>query len=568
MPSETDVESTAAAPTHQPIALMQYWHDGNPPAEVRRRIRSWRTDPGFAHTMFDDSTATAFLLEHFDERTYRAYSSCDLPEMRADFFRLAWLLAHGGAYVDADVLALGGAAELFDSADRGMLFIRGATAGPVREGWLPGRITNNIMFVRKPGDPLIAAALEQAIVNIEGRVSNNIWEVTGPGIITSFWGPGGRESEERFRGFELVKFADGAAKVAQFEMLSYKDRPRYWANHAEPGFGSIFREPEPPRVVRRRLGGEFSMNMFKKVVELDQDLIDDPSLTQWLWADILHSKGQRKEMSFYDYVGKRHVRLYLKWIDFSAKKKRGVTPYPDWFRDRVERLAEISVERDIAALTALGLRLGGIDLPEIGLYNAQDYVLQRFYPMPDSKAPRTILDFGAGHGRQANLAFHSGDDVTETIISVDGIPGSYLTQRAYYAGLGLRLADYIEARSRGRDFDVSALAQTHDVVHLPTWRLDLVPDDSVDMAILVQVINELPRKLAVRAIKELGRVIKPGGALYIRDHLQRHRPNDMPIDQVLLASGFVLEFAPAVKDLVQIHGVPRIWRKFDPELYY
>jgi hypothetical protein len=42
----------------------------------------------------------------------------------------------------------------------------------------------------------------------------------------------------------------------------------------------------------------------------------------------------------------------------------------------------------------------------------------------------------------------------------------------------------------------------------------------------------------------------------------------MPQDEVLLASGFALEFRPQVRDRVDIHGIPRIWRRFDPSLYF
>lgn len=316
----------------------------------------------------------------------------------------------------------------------------------------------------------------------------------------------------------------------------------------------------PLRTVKKRLGPEFSMGMFREAAELDRDLLHDEHLTRWLFADALHARGERREMSFYEYVGPPHVKRYMRWI-------QGF-PYRDWFPDQVAPLAAISEARDRAALEAIGVDPGQTKLDAIGQYNAEDYLLQRFYPVPDRMKPRTILDFGAGHGRQANLAFHDGDSVTETMIAIDGIPGSYLTQRAYYAALGLSCADYIEARTRGHDFDVAERATDHDVIHLPTWRFDLVPDESVDLALLVQVIKELPRPLVVHVLKEFARVLKPGGAVYVRDHVQGHSPNHMPIDQLLMANGFVLEFAPAVQDRTEIHGLPRIWRKLDPTMYF
>lgn len=318
----------------------------------------------------------------------------------------------------------------------------------------------------------------------------------------------------------------------------------------------------PSRQGRQHLEQEHSNALFQRVLKADRaHHIEDDYLTRWLFVDRLYARGQRKEMSFYDYLGPIHVDRFMRWIQN--------TPYPDWLGPRATDLAEISVKRDLDCLEELGVeRAPGLKLEQIARYNAQDYLLQRAYETPDRMKPRTILDFGAGHGRQANLAFSDEDHVTETMIAIDGIPGSYLTQRAYYEGLELRSADYLDYAGSGRMFDVEALAADHDVVHLPTWRFDLVPDDCVDLAIAVQVFKELPRQLVIYVLKELGRVVKPGGALYVRDHLQNHNPNHMPIDQLLLANGFVLEHAPQVRDRHEIHGLPRIWRKIDPSLYF
>jgi SAM-dependent methyltransferase len=215
-----------------------------------------------------------------------------------------------------------------------------------------------------------------------------------------------------------------------------------------------------------------------------------------------------------------------------------------------------------------GSGAGDLDLEAVGIYNAQDYLLQRFYPVPDRHRPRVLLDFGAGHGRMANLAFRLDDSVTETMIAVDGIPAPYLVQRAYYTGLGLTVADYLDDRAAGREFDVAKQQVDRDVVHLPTWRLDLVPNRSVDLVCCIQVLKELPRRLVVNVLEQFSRVVKPGGAIYVRDHVLQHHPNMMPIDQLLLANGFVREFAPHVRDQADIHGLPRVWRRLDPELLY
>lgn len=312
----------------------------------------------------------------------------------------------------------------------------------------------------------------------------------------------------------------------------------------------------------RNLTAEKSAEFFRDAKEDDRaDYITDSFLERWLFAERLYERGLRKEMSFFEYQGPKHIIKYLRWIDRFD--------YVDWFGKDIESLAELSVARDRACVEALSLPgLDRVNIEAIGTYNAQDYRLQRFYPIPHSMRPRTILDFGAGHGRMANLAFSPADETTELMIAVDGIEGSYLTQRAYYTGLGLQFADYIDERADKRIFDFADLAAKNQLLHLPTWRFDLIPDATVDLVCCVQVLRELPRRLTALVIEQFGRVVKPRGAVYVRDHLQGHNPNNMPIDKLLLANGFVPEFTPQIRDQAEMHGVPRIWRKLDPELYF
>ena len=176
-----------------------------------------------------------------------------------------------------------------------------------------------------------------------------------------------------------------------------------------------------------------------------------------------------------------------------------------------------------------------------------------------------ILDFGAGHGRTANLALADTAMPVTTYIAVDAIPSTYLTQRAYFTGLQLQTLDYIDVPL---DLFRQRLAAFNDqVMHLPTWQLPLLPDASVDMVCCIQVLHELPRRLVDWAIGQFSRVLKPGGAIYVRDHHQFHHPNQMPVETVLSAKGFQIEFDPPWRDRADIHGIPRIWRRYDVSVY-
>lgn len=297
---------------------------------------------------------------------------------------------------------------------------------------------------------------------------------------------------------------------------------------------------------------------FAAVLERDRAQLGvDEVLARWLMMEQVLAAGHDHGLDVHDYQGPQHVRTLMDWA----------TPFdfPDWFLAPDDELVRASTVRDTAVLERLDLPPTDLDLAHLGRYNAQDHRLARFYPVPERQRPRVQLDFGPGHGRLANLALRPGQGV-ETLVAVEGIVGPYMAQRAYYAGLGLRVADYVDADDPDA-FDVAALAPEHDVIHLPTWRLDLVPDDTVDLVTCVQVLRELPRDLVWYALEQFARVVRPGGALYVRDHQQGHNPNGLPLDDLVEAHGFRLEFAPHVIDRVDVHGLPRMWRRHDPAAY-
>lgn len=303
---------------------------------------------------------------------------------------------------------------------------------------------------------------------------------------------------------------------------------------------------------------------FKQVCQADLERLGLPdSMARWLFADRLHARGARKVMGFQAFEGPSHLQKFIKWQ--SAADRKGY-----FSSDLADELMARSVASDRRVLEYHGLQMPDTALQNVALNNTQDYILQRAYHVPERNAIRILLDFGPGYGRMANLAYNTQveADRVQGYIAIEGIPSTYFTQYAYYKGLGLKVWDYYEYLDETLSQDTIAEAiGTFDVVHLPTWRFDLVPDGVVDMVTCVQVLKEIPGDLVPYAMKQFSRVSKSSGALYIRDHLQFHNPNNMPIDILAQSQGYALEFAPQVKDRAEIHGLPRIWRKVDPTLF-
>lgn len=211
------------------LRVFQYWHDADPPDDVREVMESWHVR-GLRHQLFDE-TAARRLIDSVSPSAGAAFRACAVPAMQSDLFRYAALWLHGGVYADVslrnhDVLALPG-------GPRGALFLRGTPEEP------PVRIVNGLMLVRKRHDPLLRWALDQATANVRARSSRNTWEVTGPGVLTRLL-----EADEAglLDGFSLVPYDDARPHVEPV-WLPYKRGETDWRRYLDREDISPWREP-------------------------------------------------------------------------------------------------------------------------------------------------------------------------------------------------------------------------------------------------------------------------------------------------------------------------------------
>lgn len=179
-------------PTHQATAILQFWDQPEPPHDVLASMDSWhRAGPPVIR--FNDPAVTEWLGDHGDERLLEAYRHCHHPAMRSDLFRLAWLLHHGGLYVDADDAFIGdGPLPCFEA---GLVLLPLAQHGhaivPVSDalhasaaGKFCGYFANNSPLYARAGHPVLRAALQTAVSHLLGCAARgergDIHEHTGP----------------------------------------------------------------------------------------------------------------------------------------------------------------------------------------------------------------------------------------------------------------------------------------------------------------------------------------------------------------------------------------------------
>ena len=185
-----------------PKTIVQFWHDLRQlPSDVEECVHSWTVweTTGFEHKLFDERTARTFISSSLGARHKRAFDRCYHPAMQADYFRLCYLLAEGGFYVDADDVCIGsdigwlvedGRLKLqplcYDLATGSMVnpavFLRPDAYDP---NWI--FYFNNNPLIATQGHPVIARALCQATRLLELADGGDLPEIqmaTGPGNIS------------------------------------------------------------------------------------------------------------------------------------------------------------------------------------------------------------------------------------------------------------------------------------------------------------------------------------------------------------------------------------------------
>lgn len=294
---------------------------------------------------------------------------------------------------------------------------------------------------------------------------------------------------------------------------------------------------------------------FFEVFASDRDKFIQKWLVSW---DYQEKRKKRKHAyqeaiadDFFSFNGKADL---VKWMNWFEKD------YPDYLPETLTQpLVQKSLANDQKIFRDLGLQSDWVNYEKrIGLNNAHDSLFPQLYPVPDYAENRVVLDFGAGYGRQANLWARE----NSVYIGMDAIVNSYCLQNLYYSSLGQPFTEYLDDPSA---FKVDV--QKSGIYHLPTWRTDLIPDNSVDLVMCVQVLPELNSKLVKHMISQFQRMLKPGGMLYLRDHGHTWKPaGSINVDNHLKKTGFVLEFVPHLRNDIDLHGLVRIWRKPNPDV--
>lgn len=191
------------------------------------------------------------------------------------------------------------------------------------------------------------------------------------------------------------------------------------------------------------------------------------------------------------------------------------------------------------------------DFYPLSLYTAIDY---KFQNITGTKVDN-ILDFGSGIGRQA---FQWCSQGSVNLFSVDAIESLYMLQNDVYSLLFPdKLIEYFYGPERF--CDPGFYSMRDKLYHLPTWKLDLLPDRYFDLIICVQVLQELNKETLRFLLRQFRRIVKKNGILYIRDNEFWKPAHKLRVGRELLEQGWELIFKYTGHEGADIAGIPRLW---------
>lgn len=297
------------------------------------------------------------------------------------------------------------------------------------------------------------------------------------------------------------------------------------------------------------------LTIYRTVRDHDFLLIPAIDLRKYEWASLeVYSDLIRSRMQHY------HSKFdLLSWLKFWAEEWRLMSPFKGL--ENYEKLKALSRQRHDALLK----RVFSTYKESTALHKGYDIwnAIDSYIIMENCRSIENILDFGAGYGR---LGFIFGEhERVKSYVSVESIELAYMLQNITLSALfSEKFYDYVEYAFERKPLSVD-LKGRPGIYHLPMWKWDTVPGGSIDVITAVFVLPEVNEFALKEFISQSIRCLKPGGHLYIRDHLYQtgdkgHKgAHTLNTEELLKENGFHKTYQGEFVDHKDIYGIPRLY---------
>jgi tetratricopeptide (TPR) repeat protein len=221
--AEPPLAVTGASPITGTV--VQYWNTPRLPDDIAGLTATAR-DAAAArgYRLFDDAAARAYLQERHPPEVLLAYRRANEPAQRADVFRLAFLAAEGGIYMDADDRCVAPLTTILPDGAELVLYQEDL-----------GSVANNFLAA-VPHHPVILRALEEGVAALNRGDRDMIWLATGPGLLTRAMvqavAASGQAPSVWFARVAVLERRHLAAAVATHCVARYKKAGEGWQTRA------------------------------------------------------------------------------------------------------------------------------------------------------------------------------------------------------------------------------------------------------------------------------------------------------------------------------------------------
>ena len=156
-------------------SLVQYWDVSNIPAQLYARMNDWKNlNPSWNYCRFNRESAATFLGQKYSSELCDAFLDVRLPAMQADVFRVAYLNARGGVWVDAATVALKPLDTWLDR-DQSLVLLR----RPHQEH---PKVATQLIYASHKTHPLLQEAWVRLVYSLLHRLGVKVYRDFGPGL--------------------------------------------------------------------------------------------------------------------------------------------------------------------------------------------------------------------------------------------------------------------------------------------------------------------------------------------------------------------------------------------------
>ena len=158
------------------VRLIQYWDQPDLPAVIAERMQGWRQQhPGWHYQRFDRTSAAFFIREHYGLALEEAFLDIRLPAMQADVFRVAFVLACGGLWVDA-ATTCHSPVETWLELQTPLLLLR-------KPNQTHPQVWNGLIYAQAPCHRFLQEAWGAISDAIRHRRGTGVHKLVGPGLL-------------------------------------------------------------------------------------------------------------------------------------------------------------------------------------------------------------------------------------------------------------------------------------------------------------------------------------------------------------------------------------------------